>query len=72
MWEEGARIYGTPGVHNNFPVLLVTNRVKIHFGLPQFYKFEHMELIFPSKQIPPSSSTRSRQTGTHDKERQSL
>ena len=19
MWEEGARIYGTPGVHNNFP-----------------------------------------------------
>ena len=20
MWEEGARIYGTPGVHNNFPL----------------------------------------------------
>ena len=20
MWEEGARIYGTPGVHNNFPI----------------------------------------------------
>ena len=19
MWEEGVRIYGTPGVHNNFP-----------------------------------------------------
>ena len=19
MWEEGARIYGTPGVYNNFP-----------------------------------------------------
>ena len=19
MWEEGARIYGIPGVHNNFP-----------------------------------------------------
>ena len=19
MWEEEARIYGTPGVHNNFP-----------------------------------------------------
>ena len=19
MWEEGAHIYGTPGVHNNFP-----------------------------------------------------
>ena len=19
IWEEGARIYGTPGVHNNFP-----------------------------------------------------
>ena len=18
MWEEGARIYGTPGIHNNF------------------------------------------------------
>ena len=21
MWEEGARIYGTPGVPNNFPVI---------------------------------------------------
>ena len=20
MWEEGVRIYGTPGVHNNFPL----------------------------------------------------
>ena len=20
MWEEGARIYGTPGVYNNFPI----------------------------------------------------
>ena len=21
MWEEGVRIYGTPGIHNNFPLL---------------------------------------------------
>ena len=21
MWEEGARINGTPGVHNNFPLM---------------------------------------------------
>ena len=23
MWEDGARIYGTPGVHNNFPILYI-------------------------------------------------
>ena len=53
-------------------VLLATLGVKIHFDLPQFYNFEHVTLIFQSKQIPPSSSTRSRQTGNHGKERQSL
>ena len=26
MWEEGVRIYGTPGVHNNFPI-------KIYWGM---------------------------------------
>ena len=25
MWEEGARIYGTPGVYNNFPDLRLEN-----------------------------------------------
>ena len=25
MWEEGARIYGTPGVYNNFPDLWLEN-----------------------------------------------
>ena len=39
MWEEGACIYGTPGVHNNFPFskdlhktninLIKTNKKKI-------------------------------------------
>ena len=22
MWEEGERIYGIPGVHNNFPIFI--------------------------------------------------
>ena len=26
MWEEGVRIYGTSGVHNNFPI-------KIYWGM---------------------------------------
>ena len=25
MWEEGARIYSTPGVHNNFPMYMSMN-----------------------------------------------
>ena len=25
MWEEGAHIYGTPGVHNNFPFRAMIN-----------------------------------------------
>ena len=40
MWEEGAHIYGTPGVHNNFPLKTVqTKRIKDD-GLKQWIKIE--------------------------------
>ena len=30
MWEEGVRIYGTPGVHNHFP-WMENAKVSINF-----------------------------------------
>ena len=36
MWEEGIRIYGTPGVHNNFHCIYCNLRVKIlHSPIPE-------------------------------------
>ena len=39
MWEEGVRIYGTPGVHNNFP------DNKIFFQL-NYLKFIYLDLLY--------------------------
>ena len=34
MWEEGARIYGTPGVHNNFPPQIIFSMSKVSQPIP--------------------------------------
>ena len=38
MWKKGARIYGTPGVPNNFPKLSAKKKKKGYFDL---YNFSH-------------------------------
>ena len=36
MWEEGVRIYGTPGVPNNFPKIIIMD-ISVQFIIFTFY-----------------------------------
>ena len=35
MWKEGVRIYGIPGVHNNFPVWNCNQILTLKIGTKQ-------------------------------------
>ena len=49
MWEEGVRIYDTPGVPNNFPALIGLNFLKNHFQIEEniifFFKKRTSQLM---------------------------
>ena len=51
MWEEGARIYGTPGVHNNFPLSIKKfKNTSFDWGFPSilgfFFSFNYYIIVF--------------------------
>ena len=45
MWEEGARIYGTPGVHNNSPhnIIFHVAKVKSDIAFDSIKNINHYE-----------------------------